>query len=137
MTGWELEDLREQGIRTTEGIFYPVFWIEEVQEPEFGCEGRPEDAVITGTVIGRTPEEYLIFPVDEKLLYNSGLDDHMFLGYLKKTKSEAVLGYMCGMTGAFCVMDPAKLETPVGDFVRAEADRWRKEAEFTCAGLYN
>ena len=40
MTGWELEDLREHGIRTTEGIFYPVFWIEEVQEPEFGCEGK-------------------------------------------------------------------------------------------------
>lgn len=137
MTGWELEDLREQGIKTDEGMFYPVFWIEEVQEPEFGCEGRPEGIVITGTVIGRTPEEYLIFPVEEKLLYNSGLDDNMLLGYLKKSKYETVPGYIRGTTGAFCEMEPAKRSTPVGAFVEAEVERWRKEAEFSCAGLYN
>ena len=137
MTGWELEDVREQGIKTKEGVFYPVFWIEEVQEPEFGCEGRPEDILITGTVIGRTPEEYLIFPVEEKLLYDSGLDDHMLLGYLKKSKTEVVLGYMRGTAGAFCEMEPEKCATPVGVFIEAEVSRWRKEAEFTCAGLYN
>ena len=137
MTGWELEDVRGLGIKAEDGTFYPVFWIEEVQEPEFGCEGRPEDVLINGTVIGRTPEEYLIFPVEEKLLYNSGLDDHMLLGYLKNGKKEVVLGYMRGMTGAFCEMEEAKLATPVGDFVKAEVERWRKEADFICAGLYN
>jgi len=137
MTAWELEDIREQGIKTDEGMFYPVFWIEEVQEPEFGCEGRPEGILVNGTVIGRTPEEYLIFPIEEKLLYNSGLDDHMLLGYLKKTKTEIQLCYMRGTTGACKEMEPEKLATPVGAFVQAEASRWRKEAEFTCAGLYN
>ena len=41
-----------EGISLPEGQFTPIYYLSRVDEPEFGCEGRPEQGKIFGRAYG-------------------------------------------------------------------------------------
>ena len=41
-----------KGIRLPGGLFRPLYYLTRVDEPEFGCEGRPEGGRICGRAYG-------------------------------------------------------------------------------------
>lgn len=80
MTREEIQQAFTQGIALPEGKFMPLIYLRRVDEPEFGCEGRPDGGVICGTVYGVTPETERVWQVEEQLLWRTGLDDGMWVG---------------------------------------------------------
>ena len=80
MTREEAQKILEQGISLKEGEFAPLIYLSRVDEPEFGCEGRPDGGVVCGTAYGVTPEGDRVWPVEEQLLWRAGLDDGMWVG---------------------------------------------------------
>lgn len=80
MTRKEIQQAFAQGITLPEGEFAPLIYLHRVDEPEFGCEGRPDGGVICGTAYGVTPEGEQVWQVEERLLWRAGLDDGMWVG---------------------------------------------------------
>jgi len=68
------------GFRIKGNIFKPEVYIYQVDEPEFGCEGRVEGQKAYAKLFGYTitgPVEWLI---NEQTLIESGLFDYMWVG---------------------------------------------------------
>ncbi len=63
-----------------EGEFTPLIYLSRVDEPEFGCEGRPDGAAVYGTAYGETPEGKRTWKIEEGLLWSTGLDDDVWIG---------------------------------------------------------
>ena len=57
-----------------------ICFIEQVDEPEFGCEGRPDNQPIFGKLVCIYPGGRKTVNIEEKLLWKSGLDDQMWIG---------------------------------------------------------
>lgn len=60
--------------------FTPLCWLIQVDEPEFGCEGRPDGQPVCGSVhlLDRHGERTV--PIEETTLFASRLDDRMWIG---------------------------------------------------------
>lgn len=81
-----------------ESEFIPLIYLSRVDEPEFGCEGRPDGTPVYGTAYGETPEGRQTWKVEECLLWSTGLDDDVWIGQmdqnyviLKRDKSTRIL----------------------------------------------
>ena len=62
--------------------FLPLFYLEQVDEPDFGCEGRPEQGEVCGCARGFTAEGEKLWQIEEKALWYSGFDDDQWAGML-------------------------------------------------------
>lgn len=76
----QMEETFARGIDLPGGRFWPLYYLTRVDEPEFGCEGRPEAGPILGRAYGfdaRGPRQWDIREAD---LWRSRLDDRMWVG---------------------------------------------------------
>ena len=76
----ELRTAFQKGIALPEGTFWPVCYLSRVDEPEFGCEGRPEGGPIFGLAYGFDAQGPRRWEIEEADLWRSGLDDNMWVG---------------------------------------------------------
>lgn len=79
----ELEKMNaafDRGLNLPEGRFQPLYYLSRVDEPEFGCEGRPEAGPILGRAYGFDPQGPRQWDIGEVDLWRSGLDDGMRVG---------------------------------------------------------
>lgn len=60
--------------------FEPECWLIRVDEPEFGCEGRPDGEPVCGSVVLLDGSGQRTEPIAEDLLFGSRLDDRMWIG---------------------------------------------------------
>ena len=67
-----------EGISLPEGQFTPIYYLSRVDEPEFGCEGRPEQ----GKIYGYDKNGPHQWEIEETALWGAGLDDDMWVGRL-------------------------------------------------------
>lgn len=81
-----------------EDKFVPLIYLSRVDEPEFGCEGRPDGETVYGTAYGETSAGKRAWKIEEHLLWNTGLDDDVWIGQmdqdyviLKQDKSIQIL----------------------------------------------
>lgn len=54
-----------------------TYHVTRIEEPDFGCEGRPEDQEVKDKVFlkeGTTGEETIVF-MEDKLLYDRDIDE--------------------------------------------------------------
>lgn len=63
-------------------IFRPRVRLLYVEEPEFGCEGAPEDGAVYGGVVVEDREGQRTVKIEQGLLLSSRLDDGMWFGSL-------------------------------------------------------
>ena len=68
------------GIALPEGRFAPLYYLSRVDEPEFGCEGRPEQGKIYGHAYGFDAGGARQWEIEETALWCLGLDDGMWVG---------------------------------------------------------
>ena len=71
-----------EGISLPEGQFTPIYYLSRVDEPEFGCEGRPEQGKIFGRAYGYDKNGPHQWEIEETALWRAGLDDNMWVGRL-------------------------------------------------------
>lgn len=76
----ELRAAFQDGIALPEGTFWPLCYLSRVDEPEFGCEGRPEGGPIFGLAYGFDAQGPRRWQIREADLWVSGLDDNMWVG---------------------------------------------------------
>lgn len=80
----EREKLAEgfaRGIPLPGGTFYPFYYLARVDEPEFGCEGRPEEGPILGRAYGYDAQGPRQWDIGEVDLWRGRLDDQMWVGH--------------------------------------------------------
>jgi hypothetical protein len=70
---WETFCIKETRIQ-------PLAYLVRVDEPEFGCEGRPDGQPVYGTVVLRDAQGERTVPIEETCLMRSRLDDKMTIG---------------------------------------------------------
>lgn len=58
----------------------PLCYLIRVDEPEFGCEGRPDGEPVYGSVLLCDVHGERTVPIEETVLMRSRLDDKMILG---------------------------------------------------------
>lgn len=63
-------------------IFRPKGRLLYVEEPEFGCEGAPEDGALCGTVVVETPDGQRSVKIEESILLSGQMSDGMWYGLL-------------------------------------------------------
>lgn len=68
------------GIDLPEGRFMPLYYLNRVDEPEFGCEGRPEQGKIYGRAYGFDRSGARQWEIEEAALWRLRLDDGMWVG---------------------------------------------------------
>ena len=73
----ELEPFEMKGARIR-----PLCYLIRVDEPEFGCEGRPDGQAVYGTVLLCDAQGERAVPIEETVLLRSRLDDKMTIGLL-------------------------------------------------------
>ena len=71
-----------EGISLQEGQFTPIYYLSRVDEPEFGCEGRPEQGKIFGRAYGYDKNGTHQWENEETSLLWLCLDDDMWVGRL-------------------------------------------------------
>ena len=80
MTDQEILHRLRVGFETAGGHYSPVLYLRRVDEPEFGCEGRPEEGPIYGTIYGVSREGPFRMELEDWMILLSGMDDNMFIG---------------------------------------------------------
>ena len=65
-------------------IFRPMGKLLLVEEPDFGCEGVPEEEPVYGSVVvqKRGEEKKHTVPIEENILFSGRMDDGMWYGIL-------------------------------------------------------
>ncbi|SFG39303.1 hypothetical protein SAMN04487761_1167 [Lachnospiraceae bacterium C7] len=76
--------LFQVGIDISAGHITPVAYINFVEEPDFGCEGRPEGEIVFAKLEVYTDKGPKKLLATEAMLDETGLYDHMWVGFLKK-----------------------------------------------------
>ena len=72
----------ENGFRIGKSEFKPVAYLVSVDEPEFGCEGRPEEGKVCARLQGITMKGTQSWKLDADKLEESGLYDDMWIGFV-------------------------------------------------------
>lgn len=85
-TEWSMEAGEEKGSKCER--FIPEFYLAEVEEPEFGCEGRPEGTVVYAGVEVQFEDGFKVIPIEERKLWNSGWDDGMWIGIMEEKREK-------------------------------------------------
>ena len=80
MTDAQIAEAFRDGIPLPDGVFEPLFWLERVDDPEFGCEGRPEEGPIYGNAYGFDRNGRNRWKIEELALILGGFDDCMWVG---------------------------------------------------------
>lgn len=60
--------------------FEPFVYLDRVDLPDFGCEGRPDSQPAFGAIWGRRPDGTHFWRVTEAALLESGFTDDQWLG---------------------------------------------------------
>ncbi len=69
-----------QGGTTADGEpFAPICYIRWIEEPDFGCEGRPDGQSPCGTVCVLAEDGEKRLPIREDVLFRTRLDDRMWV----------------------------------------------------------
>jgi hypothetical protein len=65
----------------------------KIEEPDFGCEGRPENEVVTSKILLETVEgqEQVVLDVAEKCLCQMGLNEGMQVNLLINEDGTAMI----------------------------------------------
>ena len=63
-------------------VFRPLAKLLYVEEPDFGCEGVPEDGVVYGSIVLEDKNGQRTVKIEEQQLFASRLDDGMWIGKL-------------------------------------------------------
>ena len=61
--------------------FQPLVWLERVDLPDFGCEGRPEEGEPQGAVWGQRSDGKHFWRIGEAALLTSGFCDDLWIGW--------------------------------------------------------
>ncbi len=77
-------------------MFEPKAYLVLVEEPDFGCEGMPDDQPVCGSIRWMDAQGEHVTPIAETQLFASQLDDAMWIG---RWKGETVL-----VTRKLCVL---------------------------------
>lgn len=72
----------KKGFKVQGKDFEPFCYVQRVDEPEFGCEGRPDNELVYGTITIINEKGTSVVKLEEKELWKSGLDDNMWIGVL-------------------------------------------------------
>lgn len=76
----KIRDAFSGGLSLSGGIFQPLLYLSRVDEPDFGCEGRPEGKKIYGRAYGRDAAGPRLWDLEEADLWRGGFDDGMWVG---------------------------------------------------------
>ena len=80
MTELEIQTLLRDGMMLPGGEFRPIAFFARVDEPEFGCEGRPDQGLILGYIYGWDRHGKREWALEESALWAGGFDDRMWIG---------------------------------------------------------
>ena len=80
MTEEEIQTALETGFPLEGEPFRPLVYLRRVDEPEFGCEGRPEEGPVYGTIWGWDQSGAKTWQVPDWMIITAGLDDRMWIG---------------------------------------------------------
>lgn len=74
-------------------MIYKVANIVRIEEPDFGCEGRPENEQVTSKILLETLEdrEQVVLDVAEKCLWQMGLNEGMRVNLLISDDGTAMI----------------------------------------------
>ena len=61
-------------------IFQPLLHLLYVEEPDFGCEGVPEDGAVCGSIVAEDAAGRRTMPIEEQTLFASRLDNDTWIG---------------------------------------------------------
>ncbi len=61
-------------------IFQPLLHLLYVEEPDFGCEGVPEDGAVCGSIVAEDAAGRRTMPIEEQMLFASRLDNDTWIG---------------------------------------------------------
>ena len=61
-------------------LFTPAVYLDRVDLPDFGCEGRPDGDAALGAVWGQRPDGFYFWRVPEWELLSGGFADDQWLG---------------------------------------------------------
>jgi len=76
----EIRDGFIKGLSLPEGQFWPLLYLSRTDEPDFGCEGRPEGQKIYGRAYGWDGDGPRQWDIEEADLWRGGFDDGMWVG---------------------------------------------------------
>ncbi|BBF41814.1 hypothetical protein lbkm_0494 [Lachnospiraceae bacterium KM106-2] len=97
----------EQGFLIQNHQFHPRYFILQVDDPEFGCEGRPEGETIYGQITLLSLKGTFVLQVEEPFLWKSGIDDRMWIGRLDGTEGIIMKREI---RDAYAIMEPKDYE---------------------------
>ncbi len=83
MTEEEIQKRLSQGFLLEGKLFHPLVYLRRVDEPEFGCEGRPEEGPVCGTIWGYDRSGGKTWQIPDWIMEITGLDDRMWIGLLE------------------------------------------------------
>ncbi|MCD8356252.1 MAG: hypothetical protein LUE11_06740 [Clostridia bacterium] len=63
-------------------VFRPLVKLLYVEEPDFGCEGVPEEGAVYGSIVLEDKNGQRTAKIEEKQLFASRLNDGMWVGKL-------------------------------------------------------
>lgn len=66
-------------------IFRPKGRLLYVEEPDFGCEGAPEDGPVYGSVVVEDKNGQRTVKIEESILFSGQMNDGMWYGMLGRT----------------------------------------------------
>lgn len=74
-------------------MIYKVANIVRIEEPDFGCEGRPENEQVTSKILLETlgDREQVVLDVAEKCLWQMGLNEGMQVNLLISDDGTAMI----------------------------------------------
>lgn len=83
----------EQKITVFSSPVTPLFYISEIIEPEFGCEGRPENEIIYSKIIGYTCDGEKSVQIEDSIFQNSFINTDMWIGKMDDHGTEDFILY--------------------------------------------
>lgn len=94
------------GFRFPEGEFLPVAYVVSVDEPDFGCEGRPENEVVYATLQAFTLQGVKHYRMEEQGLNQTQLYDDMWVGTRIRKNGDREFGCFREGSQMFHIFDP-------------------------------
>jgi len=69
----------------------PIFYVSEIIEPDFGCEGRPENETIYSVIKGYTCCGEQSISIEDSLFQSSSINTDMWIGKIENETNDYIL----------------------------------------------